>query len=210
MQRIQLLVALSTLFGSAAGFLAQQPGNVAGRFDTSCNSLTVPGMWTGGLNYGKGDFAFFRSFKDFTKPFTQEDIDAYPEIFQIPKGIYEVSLTTPCGIVFEEIEAGKGVYVQDLVEGGLADRQGKIQVGDVLVAVTAIKVVGAKWERRLIPARSFDFDTTVGAIGSNEPKWGCQDVVMMFERPGETDPEAVKTFFDFFEPPYDSPWRQQQ
>ena len=97
-----------------------------------------------------------------------------------------------------------------LVEGGLAELQGKIQPGDILVGCTSIKVVGAKWERRMIPARGFDFDTTVAAIGSNEPKWGCGDVVLMFERPGEADSKAVDTFFEFFEPPFDNPWKQQQ
>ena len=114
------------------------------------------------------------------------------------------------GIVFEEIEAGKGVFVQDLVEGGLAERMGKIQPGDVLVGITAVKIVGAKWERRLIPARGFDFDTTVGAISSNEPKWQCNDVVLMFERPGEADSAEVDKFLEFFEPPFDTPWNPQQ
>lgn len=168
---------------------------------TACHALTVPGMWGSGLNFGKGDFAFYRGFDAFMKPFTQEDREAFPEIFNIPKGVYEVSLTKPLGIVFEEIEIGKGVVVQDLMEDGLAARQGKIQPGDVLVGITAVKIVGAKWERRLIPSRRFDFDTVVGAIGSNEPKWGCNDVVLMFERPGEADKAEVDTFMDFFEPP---------
>jgi hypothetical protein len=102
--------------------------------------ITVPGMWGSGLNFGKGDFCFYRSFESFMKPFPLEDREAFPEVFSIPKGVYEVSLTKPLGIVFEEIEAGKGVFVQDLVEGGLAERQGKIQKGDVLVGVTATKV----------------------------------------------------------------------
>lgn len=119
-------------------------------------------------------------------------------------------MTKPLGIIFEEIEVGKGVFVQDLLEGGLAERQGLIQPGDVLVAITAIKVVGAKWERRLLPAKKFNFDTVVGAIGSNEKKWGCDDVILMFERPGESDAKAVDTFLDFFEPPFDNPWKQQQ
>ena len=102
--------------------------------------VTVPGMWGSGLNFGKGDFSFYRSFESFMKPFPVEDREAFPEVFQLPKGVYEVSLTRPLGIVFEEIEAGEGIYVQDLVEGGLAERQGKIQVGDILVGVTAIKV----------------------------------------------------------------------
>ena len=53
-------------------------------------------------------------------------------------------MTKPLGIIFEEIEAGEGVFVQDLVEDGLAAVQGKIQPGDVLIGVTAIKVVGGK------------------------------------------------------------------
>lgn len=110
--------------------------------------------------------------------FPEEDRKAYPEIFSMPKGVYEVSLPKPLGIIFEEIEIGKGVFVQDLVEGGAAERQGKIQRGDVLIGITAIKVVGARWERRLLPTRPWSFDTVVGAIGSNEPKWSCDNVVM--------------------------------
>lgn len=105
-----------------------------------CAQLTVPGMWGGGLNFGKGDFSFYKSFESFLKPFPEEDRAAFPEVFNLPKGVYEISLTKPLGIIFEEIEAGAGVFVQDLVEDGLAKRQGKVQVGDVLVGVTAIKV----------------------------------------------------------------------
>eukprot|EP00980_Cylindrotheca_fusiformis_P008211 scaffold1736_cov127-Cylindrotheca_fusiformis.AAC.25 len=208
MKSIQVLCVLSILIARASAF-APTVGSTK-KFDTSCYSLTVPGMWGAGLNFGKGDFAFYRSFDDFMKPFTPEDREAYPEIFKIPEGVYEVSLTKPLGIIFEEIEVGKGVFVQDLVEGGLAERQGKIKKGDVLVAITAVKIVGAKWERRLIPAKSFDFDTVVGAIGSNEAKWGCNDVILMLERPGEADAASVDTFLEFFEPPFDNPWKQQQ
>ncbi len=114
-------------------------------FDTACHeSLTVPGMWGSGLNFGKGEFTFYKSFNAFMKPFTDEDKAAFPEVFNMPKGVYEVSMTKPLGIIFEEIEAGQGVFVQDLVEDGLADVQGKIQPGDVLIGITAIKVVGGK------------------------------------------------------------------
>jgi hypothetical protein len=78
------------------------------------------------------------------------------------------------------------------------------------ILLSLSQIVGAKWERRLIPARKFDFDTTVGAIASNEAKWGCNDVVMMFERPSEADTKATDAFFEFFEPPFDNPWKQQQ
>jgi len=143
-------------------------------------------------------------------PFPDEDREAYPEIFNLPKGVYEVALAKPLGIVFEEIEAGKGLFVQDLVEGGNAAINGKVQIGDVLVGITAVKIVGAKYERRLIPARKFDFDTMVGAVASNDPKWDCNEVFLMFERPGEADSEKVDEFMAFFEPPFDNPWKQPQ
>ena len=112
------------------------------------------------------------------KPFPDEDKEAFSELINFPSGVYEVSLRKPLGIVFEEIEIGKGLYVQDLVEGGNAAKSGgAVQVGDLLIGMTAVKIVGAKFERKLIPARGFSFETMVGAVESNEPKWGCGDVV---------------------------------
>lgn len=167
-------------------------------------------MWTAGLSFGKGQFKFYKSFDEWMKPFPDEDRIAYPEVFNLPKGVYEVKLLKPLGIVFEEIESGKGLYVQDLVEGGNAEIDGTIEVNDVLVGITAVKIVGAKYERRMIPARNFDFDTMIGAVASNDPKWGCSDVVLMVERPEEADSDQVSNFMDFFEPPIDSPWKQPQ
>lgn len=141
------------------------------------------------------------------EPFPDEDRELYPAMFKLPKGVYEVSLRRPCGILFEEIEVNRGVYVQDLVEGGAAARQGVIQPGDVLIGLTAIQISGAKWERRMIPAKKFGFDLVVSAIGSNEPKWGCDDVILMVERPEEIDREEVDSFLEFFEPPTDTPWK---
>ena len=138
-------------------------------------------------------------------PFPEEDKQAYPEIFTLPKGCYEVDLEKPLGIIFEEIDVGKGLFVQDLVAGGNAERSGMVKVGDNLVAITAVKIVGAKFERRLIPCRGFDFDTMVGAIESNNPKWGCDSVVLMLERPDEADSAKVDEFLEFWEPPFDSP-----
>ncbi|GAX18310.1 hypothetical protein FisN_23Hh203 [Fistulifera solaris] len=167
-------------------------------------------MWNAGLSYGKGSFAFYRNFNDMMKVFPDEDRQAYPEIFNLPKGVYEVRLNKPLGIVFEEIETGRGLYVQDLVEGGNAEREGTIRPGDVLVGMSAVKIVGAKYERRMIPARNFDFDTMVGAVSSNDPKWSCDDVMIMVERPGEADSTKVDQFMSFFEPPIDNPWKQPQ
>jgi hypothetical protein len=167
-------------------------------------------MWNAGLNFGKGQFRFYESFDQFMGAFPKEDREAYPEIFNLPKGVYEVRLTKPLGIIFEEIEAGRGLYVQDIVEGGNAAKNGKVKLDDVLVGVTAIKIVGAKYERRLIPSRKFDFDTLVGAIQSNDSRYQCQDVVLMLERPGEADSAQVAEFMSFFEPPFDNPWKQRQ
>ena len=85
--------------------------------------------------------------------------------------------------------------------------RGYYKKDDLLVGVTAIQISGAKWERRLIPARNFGFDLVVDAIGSNEEKWGCNDVILMVERPGEANREEVEKFFQFFEPPPDTPWK---
>lgn len=80
--------------------------------DLALGSFSVPNMWNAGLSFGKGTFKFYRNFDDWMKVFPDEDREAYPEVFNVPKGVYEVSLTKPLGIVFEEIEVGKGVYVQ--------------------------------------------------------------------------------------------------
>jgi len=215
------VIVLFLLLSTTNGFVVNKPSFSNNRrivgdvktiasSSTILNSFSVPGMWPGGNKFGKGPFRFYSGFKDWMGVFPEEDAAAYPEIFNLPKGVYEISLASPLGIIFEEIEIGKGVFVQDLVEGGAAERQGKIQKGDVLVGVTGIKVIGAKWERRLLPARPFSFDTAVGAISSNEGKWGCQDTVLMFERPGEADPAKTDEFMLFFNPPGDSPWRQTQ
>ena len=167
-------------------------------------------MWNAGLSFGKGQFKFYKSFHEWMSVFPEEDRLSYPETFQLPKGVYEVSLKKPLGIVFEEFENQPGVFVKELVEGGNAEQEGTIQTGDVLIGITAVKVVGAKYERRLIPARKFDFDTMVGAIGSNEERFACNDVVLMFERPSEADSKLVDDFMAFFEPPFDNPWKQRQ
>ena len=165
------------------------------------------GIWNTGNDFGKGKFRFYDGLDSYMKPFPDEDRQLYPELFRLPRGAYEVRLSRPCGIVFEEVEPNRGVYVQGLVEGGNASYEGTLKEGDVLVGVTAIQISGAKWERRLIPARRFGFDVAVNAIGSNERKWGCDDVILLVERPGEADRAEVDKFMEFFEPPADTPWK---
>lgn len=168
-------------------------------FDTSF-------MWNRGLSFGKGEFKFYRSFDDFMGPFPDDDRAAFPEIFNLPAGVREVSLSKPLGIVFQEIDAGRNLVVQELVPDGNAAQSGAdIQPGDVLVGMTAVKIVGAKFERRMIPARNFDFDTMVGAVMSNDPKWGCNDVVLLLERPDDANKAETDEFLAFLEPPFDNP-----
>lgn len=221
---VVLIVGWIFLFNDVDSFtvLPQQTSNMKNRNLMNAgirrNSITslystnveTSFMWNRGLNFGKGQFKFYDGFDKWMSVFPKEDQTANPELFNLPDGVYEVRLTKPLGIVFEEIEFGKGVFVKELVDNGNAAKDGSIQLGDVLVGITAVKVVGAKYERRLIPSRKFDFDTVVGAIGSNDSRYGCEDVICVFEIPSIANSAQVDSFMTFFEPPFDNPWKQQQ
>lgn len=194
---------------SSSGTSTRQDGRAATTLYAK-TAIDTSFMWNRGLNFGKGNFKFYKGFDQWMSVFPEEDRKAYPEVFNFPEGVHEVELDKPLGIVFEEIEKGKGLYVQDLVEGGNAAAQGEIAKDDVLVGISATKVVGAKYERRLIPCRGFDFDTMVGAIESNKPRFGCETVFLVFERPSQADPAKTDALMDFFTPPFDNPWRQAQ
>ena len=103
---------------------------------------------------------------------------------KLPDGVYEVALQKPCGIVFEELDPNfaRGVKVLELVEGGNAAASGAVQAEDLLVGVSAVRFVGAKFERNMYDATKMDFDTVVDAIGSNEEKWNCNEVFLQFKR----------------------------
>ena len=162
--------------------------------------------WDG---FGKGEFRFYETFDTFMSPFPDEDRELYPEMFRLPDGVYEVALQRPLGIAFEENVGGApmGVCVDYLVEGSNAEASGKIKPGDKLIAVTAVKVFGARFERKLIPATTLDFDMIMGAIGSNEPKWQCKNVILQFMRPDEADDKEVAEFLKFFEIPFNHVFR---
>mmetsp|Transcript_59270 Transcript_59270/g.156043 ORF Transcript_59270/g.156043 Transcript_59270/m.156043 type:complete len:210 (-) Transcript_59270:766-1395(-) len=174
---------------------------------SSRHSAAVAQHSQGWDGFGKGPFKFYNDFDSFMSPFPDEDREEYPEMFILPKGVYEVSLQKPLGIAFEETEPGRGVLVDYLVEDGNAAKSGKIQPGDVLILVTAVKVFGPRWERKLLPAIDMPFDVTMAAIGSNEPRYQARDVVMQFMRPSEADEAEVRKFIDFFEIPYDHVFR---
>ena len=160
--------------------------------------------WDG---FGKGPFRFYEEFETFMSVFPDEDREEYPEMFSMPKGCYEVALERPLGIAFEEIVPGRGVQVDYLVEDGNAALSGAIKPGDTLYAVTAVKVFGARYERKLIPCIDLEFDTIMGAIGSNEPKWSCKNVVLQFMRPSEAEEPKVREWLEFFQIPSNNVWR---
>ena len=93
------------------------------------------------------------------------------------------------------------------------------QPGDVLLATTACMGRDGKFERKLIPSRYLPFDTIMGAIGSNAPKFHKQrknDVILQFARPSapyenEGDPynggkRGIKDYLESIKFPSDSPW----
>ena len=139
--------------------------------------------WDG---FGKGPFKYYSDFNSFMAAFEdEEDRAAYPEMFALPPGVYEVETPRPLGIAFEEIVGGqpKGIKVDYLVDDGNAAQAGKIQPGDILLATTACKEIGPRYERKLLPCIDMDFDIIMGAIGSNEARYRCNGVCMMFMRP---------------------------
>jgi hypothetical protein len=134
-----------------------------------CASSRVSAPRAAAVRMDFGD-SFYAGFDAWAAEYPQEDRDAYPELFKLPKDCYEVILEKPLGIAFEENEDG-GVVVDYLVEGSNAEKDGTIKPGDVLLATTAAMSIGPKFERKLIPSRYLDFDTIMGAIGSNAPKF---------------------------------------
>ncbi|KAL1499532.1 hypothetical protein AB1Y20_011734 [Prymnesium parvum] len=125
----------------------------------------------------------------------------------LPANVYEVLIERPLGIGFEEdgpifgksgvsvstivpdSNAARGTQVMRNVGGSNAAVPGKVEVGDRLVGVTAIQVVGAKWERKLFDCRKWGFETVADAIGSNEDRFISNYVILQFERP-EAPPEG--------------------
>jgi len=118
----------------------------------------------------------------------------------LPENVYEVLIQRPLGICFEEdgpIIGMSGVSVTEVVPGSNAAEgtevlknvggknaaaPGKVEVGDKLIGVTAIRFVGAKWERELFDCRKWSFDTVVDAISSNNEKFISDFVILQLER----------------------------
>lgn len=171
------------------------------------------------MEFGKGFGSYYSGWDDFCAEYPDADKQAYPALFCLPDDCYEVKIDKPLGIAFTEGDDG-GVIVDYLVEGGNAELSGAIQPGDVLLATTACMGRDGKFERKLIPSRYLDFDTIMGAIGSNEAKFNKErknDVILQFARPGASyendgDPytltgsRGVRDYLDSLKFPSDSPW----
>lgn len=102
------------------------------------------------MEFGSGFGHYYSGWDDWVKEYPQADRDAYPALFSLPNDCYEVCLNKPLGIAFIENDNG-GVCVDYLVEGSNAEASGVIEPGDVLIAVTAAKEFGPRWERKLLP-----------------------------------------------------------
>mmetsp|Transcript_24148 Transcript_24148/g.38905 ORF Transcript_24148/g.38905 Transcript_24148/m.38905 type:complete len:220 (+) Transcript_24148:47-706(+) len=120
-----------------------------------------------------------------------------------------VTLRTPLGIVFEEVQPGepKGLIVANLVAGGNAERDGKIQVGDKLVSTSAVVLDSSNqpiislgsssatnsWKRQMIACGNMDFTTIMQAIQSNSGRYGYRDVRLVVRRTNKSIPRSTDT-----------------
>mmetsp|Transcript_20182 Transcript_20182/g.59914 ORF Transcript_20182/g.59914 Transcript_20182/m.59914 type:complete len:188 (-) Transcript_20182:751-1314(-) len=112
----------------------------------------------------------------------------------------KVTMRMPTGLVFIQKVAGGPVTVDEVKAGGEADKTGKVMVGDVLAACSAVTFKDGqsgdnaghgdrlfdKWERIMIPTAGMEFKTVMDALKSNSPRWGYRDVVMVFQKPGNS------------------------
>ncbi|KAG8470982.1 hypothetical protein KFE25_009403 [Diacronema lutheri] len=116
-------------------------------------------------------------------------------------GEYTVRLAKPLGIVFEEAEVDKplGVRVAQVVAGGHADLNGRVCVGDELVSTSAVVFTDKfgsgsfnNWERQMIACTRMDFGSIMAAIGSNDGRYGCVDVVLKLRPTDQTIPRPMQ------------------
>lgn len=107
----------------------------------------------------------------------------------IPEGCarYQVQLSRPLGIVLET--KGSQIYVAEVQKGGLAERDGNIQEGDILISTSGITyskeadyggaTVRMGEARVTLNCTNESFDTVMAAIGTHK---AGQTVEMTFQR----------------------------
>lgn len=123
-----------------------------------------------------------------------------------PRCNYQVRIPKPLGIAFEEVTPGgaDGVVVAELIENGNADTDGRILVGDKLLRCSAVSFTGqsalvtlgagtqfTSFKRDLIPCTQLDFETIMAAIGSNEGRYGYNDVVLELRHTDDSVPRST-------------------
>lgn len=98
----------------------------------------------------------------------------------------------------EDAKNGR-ILVDEIVEGGNADRDGRVRVGDVLVGCQAVTLKEAKlsgsFEKEGYGARPYDnwetiwvdtvglrYETVISALTSNNPRWGISSIELELER----------------------------
>ena len=148
-------------------------GDIVGAFVVTSLAHSVPeralARTTGfGMEFGKGFGSYYSGWADWVKEYPEADRTAYPALFLLPKDCYEIRLDKPLGIAFIENDDG-GVVVEDLVEGGNAAKSGVIKPGDVLLGSTACMGRDGTFERKMIPVRYQDFDTSSDDDPAVEP-----------------------------------------
>jgi ferredoxin len=113
---------------------------------------------------------------------------------------YSVTLKRPLGITFaERVKGGSGgVFVEEVGAGSNAQKAG-VMAGDVLVRCSAVVLKTGKegafanegygatpftnFERIEFECADQSFDNIMGAISSNNPRWGITDVTLELMRP---------------------------
>jgi len=98
------------------------------------------------------------------------------------------------------------VVVSQLVEGGHADLDGRIWVGDKLVSTSAVVLGGesalltvgggsqyTNWKRQLLRATDMQFDEVMAAIGSNSGRFGYIDVLLEFVHTEDSIPRSASS-----------------
>mmetsp|Transcript_12588 Transcript_12588/g.27950 ORF Transcript_12588/g.27950 Transcript_12588/m.27950 type:complete len:221 (+) Transcript_12588:129-791(+) len=135
---------------------------------------------------------YYRGFEKWCSAYAEQTRIDFPDVFRLPEGVYEVEIARPLGIVFEEVAADepRGVKVCELVPGGNAEACGLVGVGDLLIAATGTRQIGAKFERQLIQTDVLDYDTIISCIGSNIEKYGCSGPILQFLKAGSPMPTS--------------------
>ena len=120
---------------------------------------------------------------------------------------YEVTLKMPIGVVFAQDKTvdRAPVVIESVAPGGHADAAG-LRPGDVLVACSAVQLKAGKegeferegygrrpydnFEESMIDVEGLKFETVMGALKSNNPRWGKTSVTLVVRRGGEATAAA--------------------